>query len=283
MDNFKHLIENISATAGDILSNNSLVKIQRIDKNITCSFHIDAQKGVLSQEQKTQLGQQLQQALENSPEGIMIGDRKVEQNLLPAAEYNRDKDDDVDAFITTAIPQIDQSMWRVALLMANKMKSIVQKDRDEVARLKEQLSQYGARGRNIANLGSSNHLQTLIMPAYEGFLKTGEEGKKAFLKYYNDIVDHCPTAVFVHIFETDAEILEETIRKVKGVRKYNQNEVCVFGAGKTNWSKIETLKDSLQENQEDLRIEQFNFTNQNGATKLSIIIKKQNDHSPLSS
>jgi len=73
--------------------------------------------------------------------------------------------------------------------------------------------------------------------------------------------------------EANEEILEKTINRIKGVSKYGQTEVCVFGVGRANRDKIIALSDNLQDKQEELQIERSSYTDQNEAIKLTIITK----------
>jgi len=180
--------------------------------------------------------------------GFILESTKHNQGMSLSNEYIRENKNNTEKekFITRHIDSADQDVWRLALMIQKKIRSNKSEEVQEAKLIKQDLQRRGSRYTNIANLGSSGHLESQIMPAYKEIMSgegTVYEKEKRFHDFYEEIVNNCATAVFISARRTLNEYMNEIEGKVHSIKQFhlNLNEINIYGFGKENKEMIKQI------------------------------------------
>lgn len=155
----------------------------------------------------------------------------------------REKDTSLDtqmklSILSPRIPSHDLNIWRAALYL----KTIdITGDRDKTNELKcEIMQKHGDKGKNIANLCTTNYLEEFLIPLSKSLdeqIDNKSDADRKFEKIYRHIVKELPFTVFVNKNETYLQIKNEIMTK----KKYGFKFINIHGMGYDNISKIQKV------------------------------------------
>ena len=168
------------------------------------------------------------------------------------------------ADLKTKIPVNDVPIWQAALYI----RMVHQSGRSIDGLKMSIIDRYGDRGRNIANLCSTNYLEDIILPIYDELRSRPNFSQSEFNTQYEVIVTQYPFAVFVARSTPEAEVLSEITTKIKYNITYGIHSLNIHSIGEDNSAKVLVIL-------EDPEVKQY-FTNEpkiniNGKVLLAVV------------
>lgn len=204
-----------------VKAKNSIVIINRpekdpisIDKN---GERITLNQASLDETQQKELGSIMLDYF--NEEGELL-----KNNLLDYSgqmdEYKEEKpDESLKAFFKGKIPKEDLEILNISLFMRDRFK----KD-ENISQIKSDIiKRFGDRGKNIANLCTTNYFENFIKPLWEaihGAIADKQQADQRFNEIYELIVKNGLLAVFVHSKMSKSKLAVLIRKKMEESKKY---------------------------------------------------------------
>jgi len=221
-----------------ILSGLRIFTFTKVDKSQHLHFHIDQEgyKKSISSGKIKELPLAVQKYIAEGGNYAFITPKNI-KNVEKIASVVKDQSKaNLIGFINKVIPRQDRGLWISGLALRGL------NNREEVKKIKSDMRDAaGHRGRNIANLCSSEYLESKIMPLYKT-LSGLPNGEETFLSSYERIVNYPVFAVFVGENQLRDEILEEVRTKINMLlQDHDQNQIDIHGMNRINVNKIKEI------------------------------------------
>ena len=208
--------------------------------NIKFDIHINVpESNNLSVDDLKKASEEFKDILSKNTDGFMLQTPQFSENLALTDGYiSSDKDTILRKFINESIVEKDRTILLSALIIRD---HFLKGDSEIVNRLKSQIiMSHLDRGKNIANLCTSNYLESLIIPLHT-YLVCEKSNESLFSEIYEAIVTETPCAVFVSHGKNHEDIKKEILEKLELVKKYGWKKVSVHGIGEDNVKEIKKL------------------------------------------
>ncbi|MEP7166901.1 MAG: hypothetical protein ABI758_02910 [Candidatus Woesebacteria bacterium] len=234
----KTIIEKVGLSDSlNLFSNNT-------QKNNILNVNINIQPGT-DPKALAEVAVEMKKLIRGSEDGFLGVTDKSETTLELIDGYEKsDVDVEQRKFVMSCIPQRDRSLWMSALILRRQFKLMGNKE--EVWRIKGDMSRSSSRGKNIANLCTAGYLESHIIPLYEHVVNEKHD-EQQFIDIYSMIVSDFPFAVFVSQLRSDTEINAEIVEKIETVGQYGWKMVKVHGIGEENVKKIQRVVLQVQD------------------------------------